>query len=39
MKAPKPLDLPTVLRMFEAIPELTGAGAFAGANALYFEHI
>lgn len=39
MKAPKPLDLPTVLRTFEAIPELAGAGAFAGANALYLEHI
>ena len=39
MKAPKPLDLPTVLLTFEAIPELAGAGVFAGANALYLEHI
>ena len=39
MKAPKPLNLPTVLRTFKAIPELVGAGAFAGANALYLEHI
>jgi hypothetical protein len=39
MKAPKPLDLPMVLRTFEAIPELAGAGAFAGANALYLEHV
>jgi len=39
MKAPIPLDLPTVLRTFEVIPELATAGAFAGANALYLEHI
>ncbi|MBI4027323.1 MAG: nucleotidyl transferase AbiEii/AbiGii toxin family protein [Verrucomicrobia bacterium] len=39
MKAPKPLDLQTVVRTFEAIPELAGVGAFAGANALYLEHI
>ncbi len=39
MKALKPLDLPMVLRTFAAIPGLAGAGAFAGANALYLEHI
>lgn len=39
MKAPLPLDLPMVLRTFAAIPGLAGAGAFAGANALYLEHI
>ena len=33
------MDLPTVLRTFAAIPGLAGAGAFAGANALYLEHI
>src|SRR6266446_58094 len=35
----KPLDLQTVVRTFEAIPELVTAGAFGGANALYLEHI
>jgi hypothetical protein len=39
MKAPKPLDSQVVVRTFEAIPELARAGAFAGANALYLEHI
>ena len=39
MKAPRPVDLPTVLRTFAAIPELAGAGAFADANALSLEHI
>jgi len=39
MKAPKSLDRQTVVRTFEAIPELVSAGAFAGANALYLEHI
>lgn len=39
MKALKPLDLPMVVRTFAAIPGLAGAGAFAGANALYLEHI
>lgn len=28
-----------MLRTFEVIPELASAGAFAGANALYLEHI
>jgi len=35
----KPLDLTTVVRAFASIPELAQAGAFAGANALYLEHI
>ena len=39
MKAPAPLDLQTVVRTFQAIPELARAGALAGANALYLEHI
>ncbi len=39
MKPPKPVDLKVVLRTFEAIPELARAGAFAGANALYLEHL
>lgn len=39
MRAPNPLDLLTVIRTFEAIPELASAGAFAGANALYLEHL
>ena len=39
MKGQKPLDLRTVVHTFAAIPELAGAGAFAGANALYLEHI
>jgi hypothetical protein len=39
MKAPKPLDAQTVLRIFKEIPELASAGAFSGANALYLEHI
>ena len=39
MKATRPIDLQTVVRTFEAIPELAGAGALAGANALYLEHI
>jgi predicted nucleotidyltransferase component of viral defense system len=39
MKGPKPVDLQTVLRTFALVPELTGAGALAGANALYLEHI
>jgi len=39
MKAPKPVDLQTVVQTFEAIPELAGAGVLAGANALYLEHI
>jgi hypothetical protein len=34
-----PVDLPTVIRTFEALPELAGAGAFAGANALYGEYL
>jgi predicted nucleotidyltransferase component of viral defense system len=36
---PKPLDLNTVVQTFEALPELARAGVFAGANALYLEHI
>ena len=39
MKAPKALDLQTVVRTFAAIPELAAAGALAGANALYLEHL
>ena len=39
MKGQKPLDLRTVVHTFAAIPELAGVGAFAGANALYLEHI
>ncbi len=39
MRSPKPVGLPVVVRTFEAIPELAGAGALAGANALYLEHI
>jgi predicted nucleotidyltransferase component of viral defense system len=39
MKAPKSLDLLTVVRTFQAIPELATAGAFTGANALYLEYI
>src|SRR2546429_1558459 len=39
MKPPKPVDLQTIIRTFEAIPELAGAGAFSDANALYLEHI
>jgi len=31
MKAPRYLDLPTVVRTFEAIPELASAGALAQA--------
>jgi len=39
MKPPHPVDLQTVVRTFETIPELTMAGILAGANALYLEHI
>lgn len=39
MKPPAPLDPQTVVRTFQAIPELVRAGALAGANALYLEHI
>lgn len=39
MKPPQPVDLDTIVRTFEAIPELTRAGAFGGANAIYLEHI
>ena len=39
MKGPKPVDLQTVRRTFTLVPELTSAGALAGANALYLEHI
>jgi hypothetical protein len=36
---PRPLDPKTVVQTFEALPELARAGVFAGANALYLEHI
>ena len=39
MKPPRPLDLDAVVRTFEAVPELTAAGALAGATALHHEHL
>jgi predicted nucleotidyltransferase component of viral defense system len=39
MSAPKPVDLGTIVRTFQAIPELKTAGALAGATALHHEHL
>ena len=39
MKPPRPLDLAAVVRTFKAVPELTAAGALAGATALHHEHL